>query len=89
VVIGVAASLGMAYFHDLLPGRVGVATTLFVNTTSAGSMVAGLVSGAFAQVFGYRSVFLLCAGLTVAAWALLLFASRRQQRREAAFIAEV
>ncbi|MGY2893540.1 sugar efflux transporter [Deinococcus sp. UYEF24] len=88
VVIGIAASLGMAYFHDLLPGRVGVATTLFVNTTSAGSMVAGLVSGAFAQAFGYRSVFLLCAALTVAAWALLLFVSRRQRRKVKAFAAK-
>lgn len=88
IVIAIAASLGMAYFHDLLPGRVGVATTLFVNTTAAGSMLAGLVSGAFAQLFGYRSVFLLCAALTACAWVLLLAASRRAVRRSAGGPAE-
>jgi MFS transporter, SET family, sugar efflux transporter len=76
-VIAISASLGMAYFQELLPGRLGQATTLFVNTNSAGSMVAGLVSGAFAQTFSYRAVFLLCAALTLAAWALMLLVGRQ------------
>jgi MFS transporter, SET family, sugar efflux transporter len=78
IVIAISASLGMAYFQELLPGRLGQATTLFVNTNSAGSMVAGLVSGAFAQTFSYRAVFLLCAALTLAACGLMLLVRRRQ-----------
>ena len=78
VVVAIAASQGMAYFQDMLPGRLGVATTLFVNSTSAGSILAGLVSGAVAQAFNYRTVFFVCGALTLAAWALMLVVSRKQ-----------
>ncbi|ADV66411.1 sugar efflux transporter [Deinococcus maricopensis] len=77
VVLAITASLGMAYFQQLMPNRIGTATTLFANTTSAGSMIAGVVSGACAQVFGYQAVFVLCAALSAAAFALLLALTRR------------
>ncbi|MEF2277886.1 MFS transporter [Deinococcus sp. YIM 134068] len=75
-VLAVLAGLGMAYFQELMPGRFGVATTLYSNTMNVGSMLAGIVSGACAQVFGYRSVFLLCALLTLAGWAVMQVVTR-------------
>jgi SET family sugar efflux transporter-like MFS transporter len=47
-----------------MPGRVGSAVTLFSNTTNAGFLLAGLAAGGWAQVFGYPSMFLACAGLS-------------------------
>ncbi|WP_424952679.1 hypothetical protein [Deinococcus sp.] len=60
-----------------------MATTLFVNTTSAGWMLAGLRSGSAAQLFGDRSVFLRCALLTAVAWGLTLLVSGRTRSLEA------
>jgi SET family sugar efflux transporter-like MFS transporter len=76
VVIAVTTTLGMEYFQELLPGRVGSALTLYNNTGSVGSILSGVVSGAFAQAFGYQAVFGLCGVLTGAAFVLLLVAMR-------------
>lgn len=75
-VLAVLAGLGMAYFQELMPGRFGVATTLYSNTMNVGSMFAGIVSGACAQLFGYRAVFLLCALLTLGAWVVMQVITR-------------
>ena len=71
--IAISAGLGMAYFQDLMPGRVGAATTLFANTSNAGNVVAGTLFGVWAQAFGYHSVFALCAALAVVACGLMLW----------------
>ena len=76
--IAVMAGLGMTYFQKLMPGRSTAATTLFANTTSVGGVLSGVVSGAWAQVFGYRSVFVLCAALGLVAWGVMEFATRRR-----------
>lgn len=70
-IIAVMAGLGMLYFQELMPGRIAASTTLFANTGSIGSMLAGIVSGGAAQWFGYRSVFWLCALLTFVGWAVM------------------
>lgn len=79
-VVAVMAGLGMAYFQELMPGRFAAATTLFANTSNVGGMLAGIVSGACAQAFGYRSVYLLCAALTFAGWAVMRIVTRRTRR---------
>lgn len=76
VVIAILATLGMAYVQELMPNRVGVATTLYANTMNAGALLGGLGVGLCAQVFGYTAVFALSAVLAALAWALLL-ATRR------------
>lgn len=76
IVIAIVATLGMAYVQELMPNRVGVATTLYANTMNAGALLGGLGVGVSAQVFGYHTVFVLCGALSLAAWALLL-ATRR------------
>lgn len=77
VVLAVMAGLGMTYFQQLMPGRFSAATTLFSNTSVIGSMLSGLVAGVWAQLFGYRPVFLLCAALALAGWGMMLWATRR------------
>ena len=75
-VLAVMAGLGMTYFQQLMPGRFSAATTLYSNTSVVGSMLSGIVAGSWAQLFGYRPVFLLCAALSLLAWALMAWASR-------------
>lgn len=70
-VLAVTAGLGMVYFQELMPGRFAAATTLYSNTSSIGGMIAGIASGACAQWFGYRAVFLLCAVLTFLGWVVM------------------
>ena len=43
-------------------------------------MLAGIVSGAAAQWFGYRAVFLLCAALAFGGWVVMQFIVKKQQR---------
>jgi SET family sugar efflux transporter-like MFS transporter len=69
--IATVGGLGISYFQDLLPGRLGRATTMFTNSQRLSGMVAGLIFGAV-QLVGYRSAYLLgialCgAGLVVLA----------------------
>lgn len=77
VVLAILAGLGMTYFQQLMPGRFGAATTLFSNTINVGGMLSGVVSGAWAQAFGYRGVYLLCGTLTLIAWATMQAITRR------------
>lgn len=77
-VLAVTAGLGMLYFQELMPGRFAAATTMFANTSAVGGMLAGIVSGAAAQWFGYRAVFLLCAALTFGGWMVMQFIVKRR-----------
>ncbi|HGF0770877.1 TPA: sugar efflux transporter [Kluyvera georgiana] len=65
VFIGVVAGIGMLWFQDLMPGRAGAATTLFTNSISTGTILAGIVQGALAQNFGHSSVYWVIAGISV------------------------
>lgn len=84
VVLAILAGLGMTYFQQLMPGRFGVATTLYSNTTVIGGMLAGIAAGSWAQFFGYRAVFLLCALLSLLSWGLMAWATRRSLRNRLA-----
>jgi MFS transporter, SET family, sugar efflux transporter len=80
VAIAIVGALGITYFQDLLPERTGHATTLFSNSATAGSLIAGVLAGATAQILGYRMALLLC-GAVAAAAALFLLYSRRSGLR--------
>jgi SET family sugar efflux transporter-like MFS transporter len=62
--IGIVGYHGISYIQVLMPDRVGSAATLFSNTANAGFLLAGLAAGGWAQLFGYRSMFLACAVLS-------------------------
>ena len=72
--IGLSAGLGMSIFQTLMPGRVGMATTLLGNAYRTGSLIGAAIGGVIAQFGGYRLVFLfsgccICAALLLVRWA--------------------
>lgn len=71
IAIGLVGCLGIGYVQALLLGRVGTAATLFANTGSAGSLMAGLTAGLWAQQFGFASLFGVCAALSMIGLAVL------------------
>jgi SET family sugar efflux transporter-like MFS transporter len=71
--IAAVGGLGISYFQDLMPGRLGRATTTFTNTNRISAMLAGLLIGVV-QVIGYRYSYLIGAGLCAGGLGLLLFA---------------
>ncbi|MEZ2224462.1 MFS transporter [Rhizobium sp. RCC_161_2] len=73
--IGIISIVGMLLLQELSPGRAGAASALFANATNAGWLVAGIATGTWAEIFGYRSVFGLCAALSFFGGALLISGS--------------
>ena len=64
VAIGLVGGQGVSYFQALMPDQVGLATTLYTDTSQVDSMLSGITAGGWAQVYGYRSLFVLCAALS-------------------------
>jgi MFS transporter, SET family, sugar efflux transporter len=62
--IGLIGYQGISYVQALMPNQVGIAAALFFNTTNGGFLLSSLAAGAWAQAFGYRSMFLACAALS-------------------------
>ncbi len=77
IAIAVVGALGITYFQELLPGAPGRATTLFSNTATAGSLIAGVFGGAVAQWAGYRWALVTCGAVALVACVLLLVVSGR------------
>ncbi|MGX3022006.1 sugar efflux transporter [Ursidibacter sp. B-7004-1] len=71
--VGILASIGMIYFQDLMPYKMGTATTLFTNTGSASWVTAGPIAGIVASQFGYHSTWYLAMGLCFIALIFMLF----------------
>ncbi|QBO52250.1 sugar efflux transporter SetA [Escherichia coli] len=67
VFIGIVAGIGMLWFQDLMPGRAGAATTLFINSISTGVILAGVIQGAIAQSWGHFAVYWVIAVISVVA----------------------
>jgi SET family sugar efflux transporter-like MFS transporter len=67
IFVGIVAGIGMSYFQDLMPGRTGVATTLFTNSIRTGSIMAGAIAGGVAEVWNFHGVFIVAIGLALAA----------------------
>ncbi|TGG95277.1 MFS transporter [Natronospirillum operosum] len=58
VLIGLAAGVGISVFQRLMPRRLGMASTLYVNAIKVGSLVGAGLGGVVAQFAGYSMVFL-------------------------------
>ncbi len=65
-----------------MPNRVGAASVLFSNTSQIGQLLAGLVAGAWAQVWDYHSLFWPCAMTTLVGVGCLA-AGRRCRKADA------
>ena len=64
VAIGIISYQGISFLHALLPHHPGAASALFANAGQIGSVVASLSVGLLADVFGYSSIFAVCAALS-------------------------
>lgn len=76
VAIGILSVVGMLYLQSLMPTRVGLAAGLFSSAISVGAVLSGALTGPWASAFGYASIFVFCAALTVLG-GLLLVGRRR------------
>ncbi len=81
VAIGLVGGQGVGFFQALMPDQVGLATTLYTNTSQVGSMLSGITAGGWAQAYGYRSLFVLCAALSGIGGVLLQLGQRVRARR--------
>jgi len=73
LMIGFIAGLGMTWFQDLMPNRLGAASALFWNTTNIGNIIGAMVIAVFAQLLGYRDVYLINAVFASFAAFLLIY----------------
>jgi Arabinose efflux permease len=76
--IAIMTNITITFLQDMLPGHIGVATTLYSNSFGGGSLIGYLGFGLLLQTIGYRGVFVVCVALCVAAAGLLLVARHRE-----------
>ena len=55
--IGIVANIGIIYFQDLLPTRMGIASTLFNNGIICSVILAGIIHGFVSQAYGHEVVY--------------------------------
>lgn len=68
--ISAIQGLGVSYVQDLMPGHPGKASALYANSFAAGTIMAGpLIAGA--QTFGYRTAYVIAAGICLAGFMLI------------------
>ena len=69
--IGILAGLGVSVIQDLLPGRSGMASGLYTNTTHMGNLISSLLVAVVADIYGYHQIF--AVNLLIIALAILAF----------------
>ena len=67
----VTAGVAITYFQGYLPDHPGSATNLYSNAMRIGGLVGYLLFGSIAESFGYRVVFMACAGFILVGFLLL------------------
>ena len=55
--IGIVANIGIIYFQDLLPTRMGVASTLFNNGITCSIILAGMLQGFISDKYGHEVIY--------------------------------
>jgi SET family sugar efflux transporter-like MFS transporter len=81
--VAIVSGIAITFFQSYIPNQPGTATNLYTNANRIGSTVGYLCFGSLASGLGYRTVFVVCAGVCAAAF-LLLWLSREQHEAEAA-----
>jgi SET family sugar efflux transporter-like MFS transporter len=67
----IVAGIGLTFFQEIIPAP-GLASGLFTNLRRVGAVAAGGIVALAGVLGGYRHVFLVCAGLSVLALALVV-----------------
>lgn len=72
VFIGVTAALGISYFQDLKPKKMGQITTLYSNAIKTGGVLGGVLAGTIADIFSFEMVFWASLVLSLLSFATIL-----------------
>ena len=73
IFLGILCGIGMLYFQDLMPEKIGSAATLYANTSRVGWIIAGSVDGIMVEIWSYHALFCLAIGMLGIAMICLLF----------------
>ena len=76
VSIAITTNITITFLQDMLPGHAGVATSIYSNSYSSGSLIGYLGFGVLLEAVGHRGVFAVCAALCGVTFALLLYRHR-------------
>lgn len=76
VFVGCIAGLGITFFQNMLPGRAGVASTLFTNTNQLGNIFGSLLIAVFADLYGYKHLYGINMLAALVAFTCLLWLGR-------------
>jgi SET family sugar efflux transporter-like MFS transporter len=82
--IAITTNVTITFFQDLLPGQAGVATSVYSNSFSGGSLVGYFAFGLIVEPLGYRGVFVVCGLLCLVTLAILLRQTQGAPTRAAA-----
>lgn len=63
--IGIVANIGIIYFQDLLPTRMGVASTLFNNGVLCSSILGGMLQGIISDWYGHQFIYYASFGMII------------------------
>ena len=86
--IAITMSVAIPYFQDLLPGQTGLATSVYTNSWSLGSLLGYLSFGLLADQLGHRGLTGLCAALGTASLLVLLLTGKRATRVAPALVVD-
>lgn len=67
VFIGFVAGLGMTWFQDMMPGKAGAASAIYLNSNNIGNLLGSLVVAVCAEALGYRHIFLIMIAIAACA----------------------
>lgn len=79
VFIGFVAGLGMSWFQDRLPGRMGTASALYLNCMNLGNVLGSVFLALFAELYSYRELFAVNLVGCVLALGLFYLVGKREQ----------
>ena len=63
--IAVTTNVAITFFQDLVPGQTGVATSIYSNSFSTGSLLGYFAFGVLVDAVGHRGVFWACVALSL------------------------
>ena len=73
VFIGVTATLGMVAIQDMMPNRLGTASTLFSNLMQVSMLIASLSVGFVGELYSYYNAFYICLASAFCALIMLIY----------------
>ncbi|MFV0574427.1 MAG: sugar efflux transporter [Vibrio sp.] len=72
IFIGVTSALGISYFQDLKPKKMGQVTTLYANAIKTGGVLGGAFAGTIADLYGFKMVFWASLVVSLVSFLLML-----------------